>query len=236
MMRIKILTAVWIFGAVWSLAGAESVKAVLFPFREAQISSRVDSTLKRCSFRVGVKFRSGDVLLELDEALFALQYQRMQSQERFASAVYADKKELRAGNFTSDFEVKKAQFEYLTVKNSLEEARLKLSYCRIRAPFAGKIVEVLTQEHEAVRRGDPLLKIIDDSSLLAVMNVPLKKVKPVGSSVRIRLDAGGIVSGKVYELSPQANHRTGTLRVRVLIDNREGKLWAGMTGELCDGK
>ena len=45
------------------LAG-ETVKAVLFPFREAEISSRVDSTLQNCKFRIGEKFKAGDVLIE----------------------------------------------------------------------------------------------------------------------------------------------------------------------------
>lgn len=235
-MKIKYLSALLLFWTLFTLSGSERVTVVLFPFREAELASQVESVLKRCCFRVGEKFQQGAVLAELDDAPFALQVRRMQNQERFARAVLADKKELLAGKFTSDFEVKKAEFEWQSAKTMLDEALLKLSYCRIKAPFPGKIVEIMTNDHESVKSGAPLLKIIDDSQLLAVMNIPLGKTKPTGSTVRIRLEDNVAVTGKVYEVSPQANHRTGTLRIRVLIDNRRGKLRAGMTGELVDGK
>lgn len=237
-MRIsrKHLVILALFCAMGSIARAENVKAVLFPFREAEISSRVESTLTRCCFRVGEPFQQDATLLELDEALFAIQLRRMEEQERFTRAVLADKKELRAGKFTSDFEVKKAEYEWQSVKIQQDEARLKLAYCKIKAPFPGKIVEVLKQEHETVKPGEPLLKIIDDSFLFAVLNIPLKQLKPVGSELSLKLENGMTVQGRIYEVSPQANHRTGTLRVRVLIPNARGALRAGMTGEVADAQ
>ena len=221
---------------VLTLSGTESVKAVLFPFREAEISSRIDATLNVCKFRTGEKFNAKDVLIELDNEPAALQVRRNTVHLQFAHSSYLDKKELRSNNLTSDFELKKAEFEYLTAQTALEEAKLKLAYCKISAPFSGKIVEVLKQEHEIVKAGEPLLKIMDDSRLLAVLNFPLKKIKPLGSIVTLKLENGMIVRGKIYEISPQANHRTGTLRIRVLIDNPRELLRAGMTGEVVNVK
>ena len=212
----------------------ETVKAVLFPFREAEISSRIDSTLLSCKFRTGEKFKAQDLLIELDNVPAALQVRRNTVHLQFARSSFLDKKELRSNNLTSDFELKKAEFEYQTAQTALDEAKLKLSYCRITAPFSGKIVEILKQEHEIVKAGEPLLKIIDDSQLLAVLNFPLKQVKPAGSILTLKLENGQIVRGKIYEISPQANHRTGTLRIRVLIDNPRGLLRAGMTGEVVN--
>ncbi|MBO5309441.1 MAG: efflux RND transporter periplasmic adaptor subunit [Lentisphaeria bacterium] len=217
------------------LAG-ETVKAVLFPFREAEISSRVDSTLQNCKFRIGEKFKAGDVLIELDSTPFSLQVQRNTVHLQFTGSAYQDKKELKRNNLTSDFELQKAEFEYKTAQTALKEAELRLSYCRISAPFPGKIVEVLKQEHEIVKAGEPLLKIIDDSFLFAVVNFPLKKVKPTGAVLKLKLENDTIVNGKIYEISPQVNHRTGTLRLRILIDNAAGTLRAGMTGEVINAE
>ena len=215
---------------------AESVKVVLFPFREAEISSRVDSVLLSCNFRVGEKFKNQAVLIELDSRSAALQVQRTAGQMQFAQFAYQDKKELKSNNLTSDFELKKAEFECQTAQTAHEEAKLRLSYCRIFAPFPGKIVEILKQEHEMVKAGEPLLKIIYDSKLFAVLNLPLNQVQPVGTVVAMKLENNSIVSGKIYEISPQANHRTGTLRVRVLIDNALGVLRAGMIGEVVNAQ
>lgn len=226
-----------LIGTILTLSGTEnSVKAVLYPFREAEISSRVDSTLQVCKFRTGESFKEKDILIELDNVPAALLVRRNTVHLQFAASSYQDKKDLRSNNLTSDFELKKAEFEYQTAQTALEEAKLKLAYCKITAPFSGKIVEILKQEHEIVKAGEPLLKIMDDSRLLAVLNFPLKKIKPVGTVLKLKLENNMTVSGKIYEISPQANPRTGTLRIKVLIDNANGSLRAGMTGEVINAQ
>lgn len=216
-------------------AYGEAVKAVLFPFREAVIAARAESTLLPYRFKLGEPFKAGEVLTALDDSRYALEVRRATEQADFARTVFEDKKQLRAKNFTSDHELKKAEFDLSVAESSLADAKLNLSYCTVKAPFAGKLAEIRTQEYETVRPGQPLFRIIDDNRLLAVMNVPLNDVAltAVGNPVTIAVEGGNLAAkGRIYEVAPQADHRTGTVRIRVLIDNGDGKLRAGMTGEL----
>lgn len=234
---IKYIFACVLLPAMISSLGAEEkIKAVLFPFREAVVSSRVESQTGKYNFRLGESFPANAVLTELEKETYNIKLKQAQDNLEFAKATYLDKQELRKGNFTSDFELKKAEYEYRSSENALQAAQLNVSYCSIRAPFAGKIVEFITREYETVRPGQQLFRIIDDNLLLAVMNVPLKDVKPVGTVKTLLIQHGVKVQGKVYEISPQADNRTGTVRIRVLIDNKAGKLRAGMTGVLVDDK
>lgn len=216
-------------------AYGEAVKAVLFPFREAVIAARAESTLLPYRFKLGEPFKAGEVLTALDDSRYALEVRRATEQADFARAVFEDRKQLRAKNFTSDYELKKAEFDLSVAESSLADAKLNLSYCTVKAPFAGKLAEIRTQEYETVRPGQPLFRIIDDNRLLAVMNVPLNNVAltTVGNPVVVSVSGTDRkAKGTVYEVAPQADHRTGTVRIRVLIDNGDGKLRAGMTGEL----
>lgn len=216
-------------------AYSEAVKAVLFPFREAVIAARAESTLLPYRFKLGEPFKAGEVLTALDDSRYALEVWRATEQADFARAVFEDRKQLRAKNFTSDYELKKAEFDLSVAESSLADAKLNLSYCTVKAPFAGKLAEIRTQEYETVRPGQPLFRIIDDNRLLAVMNVPLNDaaLTTVGNPVVVSVSGTDRkAKGTVYEVAPQADHRTGTVRIRVLIDNGDGKLRAGMTGEL----
>ena len=220
-------------------AYGEAVKAVLFPFREAVIAARAESTLLPYRFKLGVPFKAGEVPTALDDSRYALEVRRATEQADFARAVFEDKKQLRAKNFTSDYELKKAEFDLSVAESSLADAKLNLSYCTVKAPFAGKLAEIRTQEYETVRPGQPLFRIIDDNRLLAVMNVPLNDaaLTTVGNPVVVSVSGTDRkAKGTVYEVAPQADHRTGTVRIRVLIDNGDGKLRAGMTGELIHDK
>ena len=213
----------------------EAVKAVLFPFREAVIAARAESTLLPYRFKLGEPFKAGEVLTALDDSRYALEVRRATEQADFARAVFEDRKQLRAKNFTSDHELKKAEFDLSVAESSLADAKLNLSYCIVKAPFAGKLAEIRTQEYETVRPGQPLFRIIDDNRLLAVMNVPLNDVALTTVGNPVVVSVSGMdrkAKGTVYEVAPQADHRTGTVRIRVLIDNGDGKLRAGMTGEL----
>ena len=224
--------------ATLPLAAGERIRTVLFPFREAVISARVDSVLQPYSFRIGQSFKNGEVIVSLADDRFRLEFQRASEKHKFDQASFEDQQRLRERNLTSDYLLKKAEFERNMSAVVLREAQLNLSYCRITAPFDGKIVEVMTREYETVRPGQPICRIIDDNTLLAVMNVPMhnRDLTTVGQTVRVKLDSGKVVAGEIYEVSPQADHRTGTIRIRVRIDNRDGALTAGATGELYDGE
>ncbi len=234
----RVLLLILFFAAARNCA-AEAVKAVLFPFREAEIAARADSTLMPYRFKLGEAFAENAVIATLDDSRYALEAKRAERQFMFAKAVLEDSRKLREKDFTSDFELKKASFDCGIAESNFEEAKLNLAYCTIRAPFAGKIVEFKTREYETVRQGQPLFRIIDDNRLLAVMNVSPDDagLTKVGGAAVISLsETGRKVKGTVYEVAPQIDHRTGTVRIRVLIENRDGALCAGMTGELVHGE
>ena len=211
------------------------IKTVLFPFRDTVISARLESVLKPYQFRLGQPFNVGDTLAELDDSRYAIELTRATEHLRFVKNTYEEKKELREKKFTSDAELRKAEYEYHIAEIALKEATLNVSFCTIKAPFSGKIVDIMTHDFETTRPGQTLCRIIDDNQLLAVMNVPVtsQELTTMGNTVRIRLDQkDSTAEGVIYEVSPQADHRTGTVRIRVLVDNRKGAFFAGMTGTL----
>ena len=96
---------------------------------------------------------------------------------------------------------------------------------------AGLVVElgpgtgVITRE--LVRR------LPENGKLLAVMNVPVSAPRTIGTELSFRF-AGhpDVVKGKVFEVSPRADHRSGTIEIKALIDNADHILTAGMSGVL----
>ena len=70
--RFRILPAALCLAALWPALAADDayralpVKAVLFPMREAVLSSRIDGVIIRYRFAPGERFKEGEPLLELD--------------------------------------------------------------------------------------------------------------------------------------------------------------------------
>lgn len=216
----------------------KDIKVVLFPFQETQIAARLDSVVMPYRFRVGEAFKKGETICFLDPSRYELEVQKIRNHYEFSKAVFEDKKKLHSNKFTSDYEFKKAEFDMNLAAISLAEAKLNLSFCTIAAPFDGKITEVITKEYELCRSGQVLVRILNDRFLLATANVPMheKNLSQIGHSIAIKLLDGTSVSGTVYEVSPQADHRSETVRIKILIDNRNRNITSGTTGILHYGK
>ena len=229
--------------SVVSAAEVRTVMVVLFPFREAEIAAKVDGTVREYKFRVGEQFKAGDTLLVLDDTQYRIEADA-KVQAQFAEESYVAQKKLFDEEFQSKLELKRRETEVATANArkkvadaNLAESRLQLSYCTLKVPFDGKIEAILSREHETIRAGQPLFRVIDDSKLLAVMNVPVSKMPEVGEKMWFGFSDNRIqVEGTVFEVSPRADHRSGTVEVKALIANSDGKLSAGLTGVLIDGK
>lgn len=244
----------WYFAGILSvcttlLCGAfayeHPVKVVLFPHKEAVLVSQVDGTINKYYFRVGQPFKAGELLLAFDETPYRIELQRMTArreeirvQLKLAKETYLSQKQLFEQDFQSKLEFQRREAEFEALKARLKsaeadcaEAELRVSYCKRKAPFDGRIEQIMCREHETVRNGQPLFRIIHDKKLLAVMNIPLSELKPVGTKLRF-VFSGRTVTGSIYEISPQADHRSGTIEIKALVANNDGTLTCGMTGEL----
>ncbi len=226
-----------------------SPRTVLMPIREAVISSLVEARLNLHKFKEGERFKEGDILCEIDEQVFRQRFVKGESElkEARAALIFAERnlertKLLHSRGMQGLQDVEKSEFEFETAKSKLSfhEANMKLAEqdlasCRIKAPFSGRLVKVLIQEHEFVRTGQPLLQIIDDNFLLAVVHLPSSDMESVkiGQSMEVSVDETGTVhTGKVDVISGEIDSASRTFEVKILVDNSEGKLSAGMSGRL----
>lgn len=225
------------------------VKVVLFPFREAILSTQIDGVVVKYNFRGGERFKKSDVLLKLDDKKYNNDLQRMRSlmkeaelNANYTKQKWEDNKRLFKEDLQSEIEVIKSELDakvgaerYQTAQINYADALLQLAFCTIRAPFDGTVEKLLTREFETVRSGQPLISIIDDNQLLAVMNLPtaeLPKIK-IGIPVTFKVHENGrVVTGSVFEIAGRADHRSETIEIKVLIDNAEHHFSAGMSGTL----
>ena len=225
------------------------VKAVLFPIREAVLSTLIDGMISQYHFHAGERFKKGDVLFNIDDRRSRNEFSRAESQVReaelsltFAKQRLDDNERLYKSDLSSELEVQKSRFDYGVAQERLQTARinradaqLHLQFCVIKAPFDGTVEKLLIREYEMVRSGQPVLSVIDDNQLLAVMNLPtteLAKIR-IGLPVTIRITENGkTVTGDVYEIASRADHRSETFEIRVRIDNSSHLFKAGMSGVL----
>ena len=229
------------------------VKVVIFPFRQAVIPALTESRVMKYHFYEGEKFPAGKILAQLDKAVYKQRLLKIEAglKEAKAGLTFATRnakraKKLFGQGIQGHTEMEKAALEaeiadakYLSAKASYIVAERELALCDIAAPFNGRLVERLVNEYEYVRTGQPLMKIIDDNQLLAVMHLPSseKNKTKLGQPMKIKVDETQTNhEGKIYKISGVIDPGSRTFEIKVLLDNKKGSLSAGMSGVLQKNK
>ncbi|MFA6714635.1 MAG: efflux RND transporter periplasmic adaptor subunit [Victivallales bacterium] len=229
------------------------VRVVIFPLREAVIPALAESRVMKYHFNEGEKFPSGKILANLDKTVYKQRLLKMDASVKEAKAGLEftkrnakRMKDLFAKGMQGHTELERAELEaeiaeakYLSAQANYIVAERDLALCDISAPFDGRLIEKLVNEFEYVRTGQPLMKIIDDNQLLAVMHLPSgdkNKIK-LGQKMKIKIDETGTChEGEVYKISGVIDPGSRTFEIKALLDNRNGVLSAGMSGALVKDK
>jgi len=104
-------------------------------------------------------------------------------------------------------------------------ARLDLTRCTIRAPFAGLVAEKLIEVGERVQKGSSLLALLDPGLIEVPVKLPVS-VRPrvaIGSACKLTTPSMPGVSwqGQVKRIAPAASEATRTFELFVEVPNAE---------------
>lgn len=101
----------------------------------------------------------------------------------------------------------------------------------IVAPASGVVVSREARQGDYVNPGDMLLALVDTSRLWAVLEVYERDADVVALDEEVEIHLPALrrhVTGQVISVAPQLDPQTRTRQVRVVIDNPDGALAAGM--------
>ena len=197
--------------------------------------AKTSGVLLRVLVEEGDRVRAGQVLAQLDPERPRLEAARAEATMRRAKNNFERSRELFERQLVSAEANDQLRFEYEAAKAAWELARLELSHTAITAPIGGVVAERMAKPGNLININTPLYRIVDNSRLEAVLNVPEREMatmKP-GLPIRMVVDAlrGQVFEGVVGRISPVVDAGSGTFRVVGVFAGHEG-LKPGMFGRL----
>lgn len=116
-------------------------------------------------------------------------------------------------------------------KLELQRYRIQLERRKIKAPMTGVVAEIFHSPGEYITPASPaIIRLVVMDQIYGVFNIPVEEIRLVrlGDLVSVHLmSASETVHGTVESIAPDIDGESGTIEVRVLIDNAAGKLRAG---------
>lgn len=168
-----------------------------------------DGKISKISVKEGDRVRKGQLLASLDDADYRLGVAQLEAQynQMTKEKVRMDAMFEKHNIAPNDYE--KFTTGYEQVKLQLDMARRKLGYTRLYAPSDGYIASKYLNDGELAGAGTPVVNIVDDSHLVAAVDLP----------VSVYLDKDKIVSATGHVPGVTADIPLKTLSFTPDVDN-----------------
>ena len=217
---------------------------------ETVISPIITATISSVAVWAGDEVNAGDVLVTLDarelqarvdqarQAVVAARARQAQSEkdlERVRRIMKADPGAVsKAERDRVQTGLRTARAELVRIQRQKDEAQTALSYSKLTAPIAGRIVERMADPGDTARPGQPLLRMYDPNTLRLEASVRESVASKLskGQALTAEIDA----LGKKYpvlvdEIVPSADPGSRSFLVKVSLADSAG-LYPGMFGRL----
>jgi RND family efflux transporter MFP subunit len=241
-----------------TLQGNEDFSGRIEAESTVDLRSRVAGTLERVHFKEGQRVAKGALLFTIDAKPFAAEVARAQAQ--LASTVTAaelakaerERAEkllpMQAVSVQEVDQLRSAERNAVAAQNAaraaLNTSQLSLGYARITAPVAGRISRANVTAGNLVGVGEPVLSTLVASDTVHVwfdaseasflkLAQALRAGGPAPTvAIGLSNEDGFPHTGKVDFVDNRLNPATGSIRVRALLDNKDGRFTPGLSARV----
>lgn len=214
------------------ISASSSYMGHLEPAQRVTISSEVAGALEALDLEEGQAVKAGQVLGKIDTSRLSLNYKLARSSYELAKDEYDREKKLFAKQLSNQAKLSQIKNKMELAFFQMRLAQVDLEKSQLVAPFAGVVSKKMTHAGEYLNKGAPILELIDLSSVKARIQVPEREISFVarGKAVSVTLDSfpDREFKGSVSALSMEADQKSRSFRVEVVVENGKGELFSGM--------
>lgn len=216
-------------------AGPLEISGITEPFMDVTLGLADAGIIHEQFFKEGDTVKKGDAILELDKTLETLEVVRRKNVMDQNKMVYDSTLALSQNTKSVSLEdLKKAEAEYNVSAAEYQIAVQQLADRQLVAPFSGSIAEILLRPGAPVAPYQPLVRLVDTSRCYFtghIDGVAAANLQP-DEPVKIEVDGGQTVSGKIYFISPTVDAASGLVKVKAIFDNADGKIRPGLAAKM----
>ncbi|OGV37610.1 MAG: hypothetical protein A2X48_22310 [Lentisphaerae bacterium GWF2_49_21] len=227
-------------------------------FASVDVNSLVGGQIVKVEFVAGQKVRKGDVLIRIDSRQFEANVKQLEASLDRNILLCADaerqakvKEELHSKNAVSGDEMLKTRVVFEALKRmirvdqaNLDRAKLDVEYCTIKAPFDGRVGDILQDEGSIIKANDDnLVNITATVPAYVAFALPerllpvVQKLMAGGKKVEVtaKIDTGKEKiqrRGELCFVDNNVNQNSGTVMIKALFPNTDEILWPGLFVEV----
>lgn len=206
--------------------------ANLIARQNTQVASRILANVTSVNVRAGDIVKAGDVIAELDNQDLKAQVGQIEAQVEAVSAQLTQatlqlkrNKALREQGLISVNDLDTVQSTYdqlratkLSYEQQLDQAKVTLTYSKIVAPIAGKVVDRMVEPGDLVNPGQAVVALYNPTSIQISSFIPESQAVSLslGQKLQVELSAlNQVRAARVSEIVPLADSAARSFEVKL---------------------
>lgn len=209
------------------------IRVLLAPELETKLVAQMNGEVSSVKATLGAAVTKGQplVLLVCDEAQARVAMARAEAAG--AQESLDVKQNMRKLDAVGDMEVALAKAAADKANGATRLASAQAGYCRINAPFNGRIVNVAVKPNQGVTAGAPVIEMVSNGPLKLRLNVPsiyLRTLKD-GDPFKVAIEeTGKTYAAHVTAINARVDAVAQTVELEAHMDVASPELLAGMSG------
>jgi len=180
--------------------------------------------LEKIYVKEGDQVQKGQILAKIDDGGLRDQIQELQSRVDLAKTTFERQKRLWQDSIGSEIQYLQAKTNFESTQNSLQSLQKQLGKTEIKAPFNGKVDDIITDEGQVVTPGGmAVFRLVNLSKMYIEAEVPENYLSDIsiGTPVEVHLKAiGKTFKAQINQMGSFINPDNRKFRVKINIPDR----------------
>lgn len=181
----------------------------------------------------GQSFVQGDLLVSFNCVRHSAQAEAAMAAARAAAVEYKTKTRLLKRGAAGKDETVFAEAAFAKARAEAEAAQAVIAGCELRAPFAGRVVEMNARPLELPPSDKPLIVFLDNGQLELEMVVPSNWLGWLAGGMALEFvvdETGQTHQARISRIGAEVDAVSQTVRVTAQVEGNPAKLLPGMSG------
>jgi len=196
------------------------------------IYSRIQGVVEKIYAQEGDRVGKNQVLLQLEGEEYRLAEERAHLNYLQSESEFNRLKTMFEKDLLSKEEFEKARYTTEGLKVDWDQAKLNLSYTKIKSPISGIVGDRSVKIGDRIQPTQQLYTVINTDEMIAVVYTPEKELGNVRKGQTAYISSENIVdkrfTGWIKRVSPVVDPQSGTFKVTIGVKNLENQLRSGM--------
>lgn len=210
-----------------------TIRALILANNETTFSAPLAEQIIKLKVDAGDSFKQGETLVEFDCSQLKAALRAAMAELSVAESIYNSDQEMAGYESISQRDLNISAAKYEQKLAEVETIQVSSHKCKLIAPFYGMVVKRHSNPFETPRIGDPILAILDNSTLRVELQIPSNWLRwlKVGSEFKLHIDeTDKVYNAVINKLGAKVDPVSQTITVFAELNSLHHALLPGMSG------